>query len=135
MEDNSQKSEEEIVREKVTALLNQALKDLKKARKWSKLDLVFEGGWIATSKKRNYMMRAKQPIAEALRCMENYGREYKSIAYGLGIEGLNTTNNEAMYDYQKRDGYIDYTTYEKITGIIEIIENVLGKVEELPLKK
>ena len=79
MEDNLQKSEEEIVREKVTALLNQALKDLKKARKWSKLDLVFEGGWIATSKKRNYNL--KSPLKSLKRLLVIQQDINKKILY------------------------------------------------------
>lgn len=135
MENYSNKSEAEKeefkkVGENATELLNQALKNLKKAKRWSKLDLI-GGKWISTATKQKYMFRARGFVGEAIFLMDKYGREYKSVSYGLGIEGLDTSGPLGTADYSRNDGYIDYVTYERITGMIEIVKNIISKIDEL----
>lgn len=131
----SHKSEEErekfiIVGETVTELLKKALQDLKKAKGWSKIDLI-GGGWFSTSEKQKFMQRAKAYVADAVDIMEKYGREYKSVAYGLGTSALETNNSLGNADYGSHDRYVDSVMNERIVGAMETIESAISKIEDL----
>ncbi|MCQ2493836.1 MAG: hypothetical protein MJ104_04465 [Lachnospiraceae bacterium] len=131
----SHKSEEErekfiIVGETVTELLKKALQDLKKAKGWSKIDLI-GGGWLSTSEKQKFMQRAKAYVADAVDIMEKYGREYKSVAYGLGTSALETNNSLGNADYGSHDRYVDSVMNERIVGAMETIESAISKIEDL----
>ena len=118
--------------EEVSALLDEAMKYLKRAKRWNILDLG-HGGMFSTAMKQKNMQVAGQLVSVAVSTMENYGKEYKSVAYGLGTTALDTSGILGVGDYFYHDEYIDLVTYERIKGMMDIIENAKNKIAELAI--
>ena len=113
-----------------TDKLREALKALKKAKRWAMLD-IFGGRRIATSIKQKHMAIAKSHILEVKHELEQSDKVFGNIVYLLGTTGLDTQGFIGEIDYLRHDYYVDTEIWERIKGVIALVNQAIDKIEAL----